>query len=396
MTSPPSDGEVVARLPFQVRPVAGEGGRSFIVRLAKANHLRPAYLRKYLVDPPWRRGSPSWHRLAAVTGREPEMLRAVLETRQCKECGTPIPPGVAFGNRATYCSSKCRARPYRRNTVTAPCRICRQPMTLRPGQRHRLCSSSCRRTAYLARHFPRLAETHAAADGNRNDTPETFCIACEQPLPAAPPSSPGRRRRTCSPACAKRAVHWNQVAARREEPPRAIAACGFCGKPMPSTAFAGPIARKWCSGRCRMRAKRGHDPAAYGPLTCGHCHNTFDRGPGKGRRWCSPECHEAATKPTFKNIKPVPEPIPPPQPVLSTQTFNCPSCHESFQTGPRGCPWCSEDCWSHEVEARAADNRCGICDTSMADRTPDASRRWCSPLCRQQALRWRHDLRTRA
>lgn len=40
MASANADAEIV-RLPFQVRPRAGEGGPLFIRRLAQANHLPP-------------------------------------------------------------------------------------------------------------------------------------------------------------------------------------------------------------------------------------------------------------------------------------------------------------------------------------------------------------------
>ncbi|MFD3330947.1 hypothetical protein [Streptomyces sp. NPDC058701] len=65
----------VSRLPRQIRPMDREGVETFIVRLAQANHLQPAYLRDYLCPPPHHRGKPSWGRLAAATGRHPAALR---------------------------------------------------------------------------------------------------------------------------------------------------------------------------------------------------------------------------------------------------------------------------------------------------------------------------------
>jgi hypothetical protein len=38
-------------LPFRTTPVTGENTSSYVRRLARANHLRPAYLRRYLADP---------------------------------------------------------------------------------------------------------------------------------------------------------------------------------------------------------------------------------------------------------------------------------------------------------------------------------------------------------
>jgi hypothetical protein len=86
MTSSAPDTEV-ARLPFKVRPRQGEGVASFITRLAKANYLPPAYLRKYLAEPPMHRGSPTWPRVAAAAGRNPAELRQILNTVNCEECG---------------------------------------------------------------------------------------------------------------------------------------------------------------------------------------------------------------------------------------------------------------------------------------------------------------------
>ncbi|GES30244.1 hypothetical protein San01_27310 [Streptomyces angustmyceticus] len=65
----PMTHENVRVLPFQVRPRPGEGIRSFIGRLAHANHLPPRYLRTYLCEPPEHLGLPSWTRLAAAAGR---------------------------------------------------------------------------------------------------------------------------------------------------------------------------------------------------------------------------------------------------------------------------------------------------------------------------------------
>lgn len=78
-----------------------EGIETFIVRLAKANHLQPAYLRDYLCPPPHHRGKPSWSRLAAATGRHPAALREALEgpATRCAECDAPLPPkGTAGGS----------------------------------------------------------------------------------------------------------------------------------------------------------------------------------------------------------------------------------------------------------------------------------------------------------
>jgi len=64
-------------LPFRPRPAAGETTASYVRRLARANHLRPGYLRRYLRDP----GNPGQVRLdwlAALAGRDPAALERAL------------------------------------------------------------------------------------------------------------------------------------------------------------------------------------------------------------------------------------------------------------------------------------------------------------------------------
>ncbi|MFD3456056.1 TniQ family protein [Streptomyces sp. NPDC058691] len=279
-------GEAITKLPFQVRPIAGEGGHSFIARLARANHLQPRYLRKYLLDPPGHRGTPSWTRLAAVTCRDPELLRQTLEAAKCKECGDAMPVSTVFGRPAMYCSSRCRTRVSRTRFTTAPCRICQEPMQIRVGQRHRLCSSFCRRTAYLMRR-------RGDADVETKQPTDRACEWCESPLPPDAHSL----RRTCSASCGQQVRRWNRRA-EKSEPPLNPPACGFCGNTIQrSRSLAGPP-RRWCSRACMMRASRGLDPATFlEPLTCQHCQTQFPRGPSnRSRRWCSPRCHQRAQR----------------------------------------------------------------------------------------------------
>jgi hypothetical protein len=64
-------------LPFRPRPVAGETAASYVRRLARANHLRPGYLRRYLRDP----GDPGQVRLdwlAVLAGRDQAALERAL------------------------------------------------------------------------------------------------------------------------------------------------------------------------------------------------------------------------------------------------------------------------------------------------------------------------------
>lgn len=64
------------QLPFRTRPVTGETTGSYVRRLARANHLRPAYLRRYLADP--KDGTIRIGLLAALTGRSPTALEHAL------------------------------------------------------------------------------------------------------------------------------------------------------------------------------------------------------------------------------------------------------------------------------------------------------------------------------
>ena len=82
---PASTGDALARqrpaqaprpLPFQTRPATGETTGSYVRRLARANHLRPAYLRRYLADP--KDGTIRIGLLAALTGRSPAALEHAL------------------------------------------------------------------------------------------------------------------------------------------------------------------------------------------------------------------------------------------------------------------------------------------------------------------------------
>lgn len=65
-------------LPIRLRPSAGETAESYVHRLARANHLRPSYLRRYLATPQGSYGPIQPVKLAAVAGRLlPALLRAL-------------------------------------------------------------------------------------------------------------------------------------------------------------------------------------------------------------------------------------------------------------------------------------------------------------------------------
>lgn len=65
-------------LPVRVRPVAGEGAESYLRRLARANHLKPSYLRRYLATPQGSYGPIHPGRLAAIAGRSLGALQHAL------------------------------------------------------------------------------------------------------------------------------------------------------------------------------------------------------------------------------------------------------------------------------------------------------------------------------
>lgn len=71
----PGDGSSPRPLPFRPRPVTGESTGSYLRRLARANHLRPAYLRRYLASP---KGAISIELLATMAGRSPAALQHAL------------------------------------------------------------------------------------------------------------------------------------------------------------------------------------------------------------------------------------------------------------------------------------------------------------------------------
>ncbi|HUN37584.1 MAG TPA: ClpX C4-type zinc finger protein [Trebonia sp.] len=75
------------RLPVRPRPASGESPRSYIRRLARANHLHPAHLRHYLTDPGTGGVRLGW--LATLAGRPVASLQHALAGQQ------PPPPAGA-------------------------------------------------------------------------------------------------------------------------------------------------------------------------------------------------------------------------------------------------------------------------------------------------------------
>jgi hypothetical protein len=70
-------------LPITARPHSGDTVETYIQRLARANHLRPSYLRRLLLNNPYALygGSVDLDRLAAVANRHPDSLRRALQPR---------------------------------------------------------------------------------------------------------------------------------------------------------------------------------------------------------------------------------------------------------------------------------------------------------------------------
>jgi len=76
------DPDRLRRLPVRPRPICGETVESYVRRLARANHLRPSYLRAYLTGP--QRSRIQIERLAQISGRPTAHLQRAL-------IGTPVP-----------------------------------------------------------------------------------------------------------------------------------------------------------------------------------------------------------------------------------------------------------------------------------------------------------------
>jgi hypothetical protein len=93
-------------LPARPRPHRDDTVDSYIQRLARANHLKPGYLRTYLCEPPAHRGRPRLGRLAAVSGRATCALRRVLTDLRCAHCEKPLPEPADSGRPARWCSPR--------------------------------------------------------------------------------------------------------------------------------------------------------------------------------------------------------------------------------------------------------------------------------------------------
>ncbi len=117
----------LAPLPIRLRPLPAETAASYMRRLARANHLRPSYLRTLLSDPPQYTGAIRAERLAALSGRTIQALRTPSPTLlPGPGPGPGSQPGATGRRRASPSSSPrsatttqrtgCRSAHWRRAT----------------------------------------------------------------------------------------------------------------------------------------------------------------------------------------------------------------------------------------------------------------------------------------
>jgi hypothetical protein len=92
VTTSTDDGDRPRPLPARPRPRTGETTDSYVRRLARANHLKPSYLRGFLAGPPdYGYGKrPRADRLAAVTGRQQDALERALVDLTRQERAEPV------------------------------------------------------------------------------------------------------------------------------------------------------------------------------------------------------------------------------------------------------------------------------------------------------------------
>ncbi|MFC8016116.1 alkaline phosphatase family protein [Streptomyces cinereoruber] len=255
----------VRQLPIQLRPQAGEGRIAFIERLATANFLKPNYLRSYLRDPDSPKTTPSWERLAAVTGRDAAILMEILERKHCVECGEPMPIKNHLTPRRR-CSQACRQKSYRRRhpkpsrrsgDVIAVCPQCSSQF-VQPAQhgQRRYCSATCTKDALRTRWQRKAAPPTPAVRA---------CRSCEAPISSGP-----AHKLYCSKECS----YWAYMNRRRDRglprsvviaPPRQQPAdCPVCGNPLPERRSQ---SRLTCSASCRMKRYRARRKERLGMTT---------------------------------------------------------------------------------------------------------------------------------
>ncbi len=90
--SPRAIPQALRPLPIRVRPRPAETVASYVVRLARANHLEPSYLHAYLCGPPDWHGAADLQRLAVLCGRPVAVLQRTLTGPTPARKPTPKPP----------------------------------------------------------------------------------------------------------------------------------------------------------------------------------------------------------------------------------------------------------------------------------------------------------------
>jgi hypothetical protein len=93
--SPRAIPEALRPLPIRVRPHPAETVASYVMRLARANHLLPSYLHAYLCGPPNWHGAADLERLAVLCGRPLAVLqRALTGAAPTLPSRAPQPPSA--------------------------------------------------------------------------------------------------------------------------------------------------------------------------------------------------------------------------------------------------------------------------------------------------------------
>lgn len=166
-----------------------------------------------------------------------------MTEHSCNTCGQPIPrkadEPTCYWLRRKHCSDACRgqvtadrnrakAKPPERPETPPPCVICGAPIQRKPRDsvrrwlERKVCGS-----AHAAEYAQRLAK--AQADRFVALRPIRECAVCSKPIPTGLP----RTRKTCSDACAKRAMVSVMQARGREAlaklPPPPTKNCDACG-----------------------------------------------------------------------------------------------------------------------------------------------------------------------
>jgi hypothetical protein len=160
------DPQQLRRLPVRPRPISGETVESYVRRLARANHLRPSYLRARLTGP--QRTRIQIERLAQVSGRPaPNLQRSLIST--------PIPrPRTGHPERMSQ-AALVKQRHESRTRLFAAIRADHQheDLSIRAlAARHRVHRRTVAQALGSAQPSPRKRQVHAR--GRSATTPATW------------------------------------------------------------------------------------------------------------------------------------------------------------------------------------------------------------------------------